>query len=58
MKFAIWKLRVCFYCLWYLHHWPWNDINWREEYRLCSDPWETFLDGWCCDNDPADTEPE
>ena len=43
------RLRVCLLCLWYMRHWPMNDISeaeWREQLEG-ETAWSAFLEGWC-----------
>ena len=47
------RLAVCFLSLWYLRHWPMNDLS-TAEWRFQLDDmtvWDAFIEGWCRDTD-------
>lgn len=44
---------MCFLSLWYLRHWPMNDLS-TAEWRFQLDDmtvWDAFIEGWCRDTD-------
>jgi len=53
LAFQFKRLRVCLLSLWYLRHWPMNDLS-TAEWRFQLDG-ETarsaFLEGWCRDDE-------
>lgn len=52
-KFRWKRLHVCLLCLWYLRHWPMNDLSDREwlEQLDGETAWDAFIEGWCRDTD-------
>lgn len=55
--FHLKRLQVCLLCLWYLRHWPMNDISdveWREQLDG-ETARSAFLEGWCRMDDMGDS---
>jgi hypothetical protein len=52
LAFRWWRFRVCLFCLWYLHHWPMDDLydeEWLDHYLGGYTAFEEFVEGWCRD---------
>lgn len=49
LRFQIKRLHVCLLCLWYLRHWPMNDLDnteWHEQLDG-ERAYDVFIEGWC-----------
>lgn len=58
LAFHLKRLHVCLLSLWYLRHWPMNDLSaaeWREQLDG-ETARDAFLEGWCRDFDLPTTE--